>query len=134
MKVLSAKDARLAGILLTIVLIVGCSGANSYSSGGSTTVQVVSCSTVTPAATVTASDGLLFSPSSATISANDVVQWNNTGTVGHTVTSGTSNAPTGLFNEALNPGASLCLRFTTAGTYSYYCSIHPSMTGSVTVQ
>ena len=36
-------------------------------------------------------------------------------------------------SEVLNPGDSFMLTFPEAGTFSYYCEIHPSMTGSVIV-
>jgi hypothetical protein len=50
----------------------------------------------------------------------------------HTVTSTTVPA-NGAFDSSVSAGASICLKFTSAGSYSYHCSIHPSMTGAVTV-
>ncbi len=34
----------------------------------------------------------------------------------------------------LGPGQSFPFRFTTAGTFTYKCTIHPNMVGTVTVQ
>ena len=31
-------------------------------------------------------------------------------------------------------GVTVCLRFNATGTYSYHCSIHPTMVGAVTVR
>jgi plastocyanin len=41
----------------------------------------------------------------------------------------------GTFDSSnVSPGTSVCFKFTVAGTYNYHCSIHSSMTGTVTVQ
>lgn len=71
-----------------------------------------------------------FNPTAITISSNTIVKWTNLDSFGHTVTSDTA----GIFDSALNPGTPVCLRFLVAGTYSYHCTIHPGMTGTVTVQ
>jgi len=71
-----------------------------------------------------------FSPIGVTIGANGIVKWTNNDTVAHTVT---STPP--LFNSGnLGAGGTVCVQFNTTGTYQYFCSIHPFMTGSVTVQ
>jgi plastocyanin len=70
-----------------------------------------------------------FQPAAINIAANDTVTWTNTGTTSHTVTS-----DTGLFDSgAIAPGASFSLMFIDGGTYGYHCSIHPTMTGTITV-
>lgn len=58
---------------------------------------------------------------------NNTVTWVNQDDSVHTVTSDSFNS--GL----LNSGDSWTYTFTTAGTYPYHCSIHPFMTGIVTV-
>jgi len=74
-----------------------------------------------------------FTPDNVTISANGIVKWTNNGTT-HTVTSGTTPAPDGKFNSGnLGTGATVCVQFFGTGTAQYFCSIHPTMTGSVTV-
>lgn len=75
-------------------------------------------------------DNLAFSPSSVTISTGDSVNWTNNDSFSHTVTS-----DTGAFDSGtLAPGDTFALEFTTAGTYEYHCSLHPSMTGTITVE
>ena len=72
---------------------------------------------------------LAFAPNVILIPAGTTVRWTNNGAVDHTVTSDTS-----LFNSGvLNPGASFEFRFDTPGTYTYHCTFHPSMTGTVIV-
>jgi len=55
--------------------------------------------------------------------------WTNEGDEPHTVT-----ADDGQFDSGtLNPGESFMVTFEGSGTLSYYCEIHPSMVGSITV-
>jgi plastocyanin len=70
-----------------------------------------------------------FEPADAAIQPGDTIIWVNEGNTPHTVTS-----DDGQFDsEVLNPGDSFMFTFPEAGTFSYFCEIHPSMTGSVTV-
>jgi plastocyanin len=70
-----------------------------------------------------------FEPAAAAIQPGDTIMWTNEGNQPHTVTS-----DDGQFDsEVLNPGDSFTFTFPEAGTYTYHCEIHPSMTGSVTV-
>jgi plastocyanin len=55
---------------------------------------------------------------------------NNDG-VTHTFTS--VSGPAAFNSGQLGKGASASVTFTKAGGYSYHCSIHTSMTGSITV-
>ena len=127
------------GVLLSILCLVlaGCGGGSSDGdNAGTSSVAVVDCSTVTPAATVTALSSS-FAPATVTIPVNDVVKWTSASTLAHTVTSGTRRSADGKFNESLNTnGSSVCLKFTAAGTYNYFCTFHYAMgmTGVVTVQ
>jgi plastocyanin len=126
------------GVLVGIICLAlaGCGGGSDGGGGtGSTDVAVVDCSTVTPAATITATQSNTFSPSALNVSVNDVVQWTSASTTNHTVTSGTTPPTDGKFDQPLDPGTSVCLKFTVAGTYNYYCSFHyPLMVGVITVQ
>jgi plastocyanin len=71
-----------------------------------------------------------FQPSSITVSVGTTVTWHNMGSVTHTVTS-----TSGLFNSGnISPGGTFPFTFENAGTYTYHCSIHTSMTGTVIVQ
>ncbi len=135
------------GLLLSIMCLVlaGCGGGSGGGDNAvASSVTVVDCSTVTPAATVTAEGTLQFSPDTVTIPVNNVVRWISASTLAHTVTSGivtggtvTTASPDGKFDQPLNTnGSSVCLKFTAAGTYNYYCTFHYAMgmKGVVTVQ
>jgi plastocyanin len=77
----------------------------------------------------------LFQPNSVSIAVNDIVMWINNDTTAHTVSGGTPGAPDGKFDSGnLAPNATVCMQFMSAGLYRYFCNIHPSMTGTVTVQ
>jgi plastocyanin len=79
-------------------------------------------------AAVTMGD-LFFSPSSVTVAVGDTVTWRNTGQAPHNATAddGSFKTPT------LNNGQSASHTFSQAGTFSYTCTIHPQMKGTVRV-
>lgn len=68
-----------------------------------------------------------FNPASVQVSKGDTVRWTNIDSTDHTVTGSTFNS--GLIHK----GQSFEFQFTTPGSYSYICSIHPSMKGTVKV-
>jgi plastocyanin len=71
-----------------------------------------------------------FSPGTITINQGDTVTWNNSGPTPHSAT-----APNGAFDTGIFPaGESRSHTFTEAGTYSYICTPHPNMRGTVVVQ
>jgi len=76
-----------------------------------------------------------FTPADVTINAGDTVHWMNVDTAAHTVTGGSaSNGPSGVFDSSLvMADATYEFKFDDAGSYDYYCMVHPWMTGSVTV-
>ena len=77
---------------------------------------------------VTISD-FQFTPASLTVPVGTKVTWTNNGPSNHTVT-----ANQGAFDSgALAKGQSFSFTFASAGTFAYHCSIHPFMTGSITV-
>jgi plastocyanin len=80
---------------------------------------------------VMATDGLVFTPVSATVKVGGVLEFNNSGSVFHNITF----AGHGELDQPNFPGgATWEIKFTTAGTYPFVCTIHaPNMKGSVTV-
>jgi plastocyanin len=70
-----------------------------------------------------------FEPSEAAIQPGDTITWTNEGNTPHTVT-----ADDGSFDSGtLQPGESFSRTFQNPGMVTYHCSIHPFMTGSVSV-
>lgn len=72
-----------------------------------------------------------FSPADISVKAGTKVTWTNNDNTAHTVneTDGQSGPASGM----VNPGASYSFTFDKPGTYHYHCSIHPEMTGTITV-
>jgi len=68
-----------------------------------------------------------FSPATQTIKVGSTVQWQNTTSVPHTVVGFGKDA--GLIPS----GKTFSYTFTQAGTFSYVCSYHPGMTGTIIV-
>lgn len=76
-----------------------------------------------------------FSPASLTINVGDTVEWPNVDTAAHTVTSGSpANGPSGVFDSSLIiGGTSFENTFDEAGSYDYFCMVHPWMVGNIQV-
>jgi plastocyanin len=104
------------------------SPANAPSGGGSTAYSSGGGAHKSASASVTMGD-LFFSPASVTIAVGDTVTWNNNGQAPHNATAddGSFNTPT------IEAGQSASHTFNEAGTFSYICTIHPNMKGTVRV-
>jgi plastocyanin len=76
-------------------------------------------------------DHLAFAPAAVTVPAGSTVTWTNKEDAPHTVT---SQGGGGLRSKTLQKGGAYSVTFPTAGTYTYYCTVHPNMKGTVTVQ
>jgi YVTN family beta-propeller protein len=70
-----------------------------------------------------------FGPKALTIKAGQAVTWTNNDTVTHSATADDKSWDSG----DIAPGQSFSRTFQTAGTYTYHCSHHPYMTGTITV-
>ena len=86
-----------------------------------------------PANTVNATASLAFSPASLTISPGETVTF-AFGSVAHNVFFDAPDAATPTDIPGNNSNKSVQRTFSTAGTYRYHCTIHPTMTGTVTVR
>ena len=84
--------------------------------------------TTTTGALVTIAD-FSFAPQAITITKNQYVTWKNTGATTHTATDNASAWNTG----GIGAGGVTWISFSTPGAYAYHCSIHPGMTGTITV-
>ena len=77
-----------------------------------------------------------YTPSTATIAAGGTVTFTNTDTAPHTSTSGSAaNGPDGIFDTSLiMMNASFDVTLADAGTYTYFCMVHPWMEGTIIVE
>jgi len=72
---------------------------------------------------------MAFNPSTITVAAGTTIKWTNKDLVAHTVTS-----DTGAFGSGtLATGDTFTFTFTTAGSFPYHCTPHPTMTATVVV-
>ena len=86
--------------------------------------------------TVTATSSLQFTPSTVTVTQSGgsaTVTWVFQ-SVAHTVTWDTQPVGATVANIGPTSSASVSRDFSVTGTYTYHCSIHPGMHGTVTVQ
>ena len=76
-----------------------------------------------------------FIPSTVTIDIGGEVIWENNDTAAHTITSGTAvDGPDGHWDSSLvMAGSTFSHMFDEAGTFDYFCMVHPWMAGSVMV-
>ena len=76
-----------------------------------------------------------YLPSSLEIRVHDTVLWSNNDTAAHTVSSGTPiDGMDGIFDSSLfMSGNTFEFTFDDAGTYPYFCMVHPWMAGEITV-
>jgi len=70
-----------------------------------------------------------FSAPTLTVKAGTTVTWTNRDDDAHTVTSVANT----FRSPGLDTGETFSYTFTRAGTFEYFCSLHPLMTGKVVV-
>ena len=122
-------------MILSIVVLLGtaCSSSDESQTTGAAPEQVSTTSaptTTQPADpnTVQVSD-FAFGPGELTVSLGDTVTWINVSDTFHT-----SSARGGEWNWELTSGGTGSEIMSEAGTFEYFCAIHGSMVGSITVE
>jgi plastocyanin len=136
------KRALLVIALLAVAFVGACGGNDNSSSSDTPSSPTTTTTPVADKATVTMKL-IAFKPDAITVAAGTAVTWKQTDPGFHTVTSGTveqgtggvTEKPDGAFDSGqLATGKTFSFTFTTPGTYSYFCSVHPAtMRGSVQV-
>ena len=75
-----------------------------------------------------------YIPTTITVETEGDVTWVNEDSAFHSVTSGSYDAPTELFDSGyMDPYESYTVTFDQAGTFDYFCTLHPWMKGQVVV-
>jgi plastocyanin len=70
-----------------------------------------------------------FQPGGVEVAVGGTVSWSNNGETEHTVTANGGSFDSGT----LAPGGGFSTTFSTPGTFSYFCTLHTQMRGTVTV-
>ncbi len=132
MQVRSLNFALAVVVSLSLALVVACGGSSSSpatpttppSGGGGSTTATVTVSIVGM------NGDQSFSPNPVSVKVGQSIAWHNSDVITHTATQDGGGFNTG----SIAPGTtSSPITMNTAGTFSYHCSIHPSMVGTVTV-
>jgi len=129
-----------------LILVAGCTQsaapAQPVTTSATPTDQVTATYTYTLEKTATTtpvsvSDNTIiikdmaFSPDTITVKAGSIVRWVNKDSVTHSVVFSKESKinPSGVMRN----GEGFSVRFYDAGTFPYYCGLHPEMTGTVIV-
>ena len=75
-------------------------------------------------------DNFTFTPPELTVAVGTTVKWVNHDDIPHTV----ANKDKAFRSQALDTDDSYSFTFTSAGTFDYFCGLHPHMVGKITVQ
>jgi plastocyanin len=92
----------------------------------------VTANTQQAAATEVKIDNFSFGPITITVPVGATVTWINRDDIPHTVVS--TDDPKAFKSKVLDTDEKFSFTFSKPGTYPYFCSIHPKMTGKVIVQ
>jgi plastocyanin len=76
-------------------------------------------------------EGFAFAPADIGVKVGEKITWTNRDSAAHTVT---ARSGAQLDSGTMAQGASFSFTPEEAGTIEYFCSIHPSMTATITVQ
>jgi plastocyanin len=85
---------------------------------------------VAASSTTVTIDHHAFAPAALTIALGTTVTWKNADDTPHTVTEKNRT----FHSQGLDTGDSFSHTFTTAGDYTYFCSLHPFMVGEIVVK
>ena len=108
--------SSIAPVMIAMILLAGSSN--------------VTASDKPSAAATVKIDNFVFGPQTLTVPVGTTVTWTNSDDIPHT-----SVSTDGVFkSKVLDTDEKFSYTFTKAGTYPYYCTIHPKMTGKVVVQ
>ena len=113
----------IAGLTTVLVVASGVLGARHRSFHAHAQQQAA-------AATEVKIDNFSFGPAKLSVPVGATVTWTNRDDIPHTVVSAD-----GVFkSKVLDTDDKFSFTFAKAGTYPYFCSIHPKMTGKIVVQ
>ena len=129
--------ARNKALLLTAALLATAAATAACSPDSTPTPAVTPLPAATPTPEATkeggvSSDIVNFTHQDLVVSVGTAITWVNRDSVPHTSTSRVGS-PGRWNSRGLRTGESFTFTFNEPGTYPYRCSIHPRMTGTVTV-
>ena len=118
---MTKKNIHLASMALPVVIAMMLLAASS---------SVAANAEPSAATAAVKIDNFVFGPPSLTVPVGTTVTWTNSDDIPHT-----SVSTDGVFkSKVLDTDEKFSYTFTKAGTYPYYCTIHPKMTGTIVVK
>jgi plastocyanin len=118
------RSVSIVALAATLVLGIGTVGIGQKSFVGSAQEK---------ASTIEVKiDNFSFGPGTLTVPVGTTVTWTNRDDIPHTVVS--ADDPKVFKSKVLDTDEKFSYTFSKAGTFSYFCSVHPKMTGKVIVQ
>jgi plastocyanin len=121
---------RSSWIAVLCLAAAACGGSDSVTGGNPGGINNGGTGGPTVTTSVTMS-GLQFKPGAIAVSKGATVTWTNQDNTAHNVTF--SDASVGSVGDFSSGSKSLVMP-STPGTFSYHCTIHPGMDGTVTIQ
>ncbi len=108
---------RFTSAVFGVLLLLGAIGLHSASAADSSSAAVQI-------------DNFSFTPQEITVKAGTTITWTNRDDIPHTVVSTDET----FKSKALDTDDKFTTTLTKPGTYPYFCSIHPKMTGKIIVE
>jgi plastocyanin len=118
------RSVFIAGLAAALVMGMGIFGTGRKDS--------VTRAQQTTSATVVKIDNFSFGPVALTVPVGTTVTWTNRDDIPHNAVS--TDDPKIFKSKVLDTDEKFSFTFSKPGTYSYFCSIHPKMTGKIVVQ
>jgi plastocyanin len=122
-------------VLAAVVAAAGCGGgATTVTTGGAGGAQGAgsggTSASIPAGATTIAMKNTTFAPADVTIKVGQTVAWVNDDSIQHDVVANDGS----FHSQLLSTNQVFTFAFTKAGSFPYYCAIHPQMTGTFTVR
>jgi plastocyanin len=119
---MTKKNVRIAGVVMPVMIAMLLLLAGPS--------RVTATDQPTTANVAVKIDNFVFGPQAITVPVGTTVTWTNSDDIPHTAVS-----TDGVFkSKVMDTDEKFSYTFTKSGTYSYYCSVHPKMTGQVVVK
>ncbi len=118
----AGRSVRIFGLAAALVLL---------QAGGAARVAR-SAPQARPATAEVKIDNFSFSPATLTVAPGTTITWTNRDDIPHTVVS--TDDPRAFKSKVLDTDEKFSYNFTKPGTFAYFCSVHPKMTGTVVVK
>ena len=118
---MTKTNVRIAGVVMPVIIAMLVVAGSS---------RTAASDQPTAANVAVKIDNVVFGPQAITVPVGTTVTWTNSDDIPHAAVS-----TDGVFkSKVMDTNEKFSYTFTKAGTYSYFCSVHPKMTGQIVVK